>query len=808
MKIRFLCVLALALFVSQADAQFLFFGRNKKKATADTTAVNKKKKPEPKVREGFFSVAEDDGKWLFEIPDSILGVPFLAVTRYVSTPVGLGVYGGEMVSSQLLYWQKVGKKLNLRMLVHDSTSPDGDAIGLAVRASAEDPILEAFDIKKTLRGKADTAAVRYRIDVSEMLVKSDNVVTGLPSAVKNRLNVSSYKSAMSYVDRVDTYPINTEIESVKTYTSAAKVKAPSGRMSGLLTFRLNTSFVMLPKEPMRRRFFDERVGYFTESDVNFDDSQQQVRRRHFAARWRLEPKSEADLAKVRRGELIEPKNPIVYYIDPATPPKWRPYLIQGVNDWNVAFEQAGWKNAIRGEMWPEDDTTMHMGDARYSLIRYLASSTENAYGPHISDPRTGEILNTNIGWYHNVMKLCHDWYAIQVGAVDPRARTMSFPDDLMGELVRFVSSHEVGHTLGLRHNMGASSCTPVDSLRDKAWVEKNGHTVSIMDYARFNYVAQPEDGIGPDGLMPRINVYDKWAIEWGYKLFPDAADDEAERLLLNKLTVERLKDRRLWFGGEGNDNDPRALTEDLGDDNIRAAEFGILNLKRILPQLPQWAYAEADDYTNLEQLYSGLLKQFRRYVGHATGNLAGVYHDYKSVEQDGPVYSPAEKSRTRRALDFLDAQVLTEPSWLIEPDFLLKLTSKPQDRIRGFGESAVSNILSKGTLSRVAAYSSFPQAYALGDYMDDAVSLIFREVYRGGRVSSWRAAMQRKGVDVLLGNLNTVEGDARPYVLRALLDLQRRMTNAGTDSFTRAHFADLARVIRLGVEESGKKSDK
>src|SRR4030095_3652758 len=294
----------------------------------------------------------------------------------------------------------------------------------------------------------------------------------------------------------------------------------------------------------------------------------------------MEPKAE-DMTKYKRGELVEPKEPIVYYVDPATPKQWRPYIIAGINDWNAAFEKAGFKNAIIGKEWPENDTTMSLEDARYKVIRYFPSDVANAYGPNIHDPRSGEILQSYVGWYHNIMKLLHDWYFVQASPIDPEARKMTFSTELMGKLIQFAVSHEIGHTLGLRHNMGSSNLTPVEKLRDKKWVEANGHTVSIMDYARFNYVAQPEDNISEAGIMPRIGMYDKWAIQWGYR-YTGVSKEEDEKISTKWILDSLNANPKLWFGGEGRNYDARCQTEDLGDNSMKAGEYGIKNLKYVM----------------------------------------------------------------------------------------------------------------------------------------------------------------------------------------------------------------------------------
>ena len=591
---------------------------------------------------------------------------------------------------------------------------------------------------------------------------------------------------------------------MKTF-SAKPNKIPSAAVTGLVTLRLNTSFVLLPENLMRSRTFDPRVGYFTDNFVEFDDKQQQVKRRSVIARWRLEPKEE-DIEKMKRGELVEPKKPIVYYIDPATPKQWVKYLILGVEDWQKAFEQAGFKNAIIAKEWPKDRPDMSLEDARFSVIRYLASPIPNAYGPNVHDPRTGEIIESHIGWYHNVMKLVHDWYMVQAGAVDPRARKQEFDEELMGQLIRFVSSHEVGHTLGLRHNMGASAATPVEKLRDKKWVEAHGHTSSIMDYARFNYVAQPEDNISSEGIFPRINDYDKWAIQWGYSYFPNAKSEKEERKILNDLTVKTITgNRRLWFGGEGRDNDPLALTEDLSDDVMKASDYGLKNLRRVVKGLPEWIYEEGNLGDNLAEGYKAVFGQYRRYVGHVLAQIGGVHHEYKSVEQSGAVFKTMTRERQQRALAWLDKNVLECPTWMISEPYISRLSAKPQELIRPLAEMAVSYLVSPNMFNNIATNATgtpAAQVYAPTAYADDLLRVLFREAITSQRVGSWRRFVQQQAVTRLIkGWKSTADGDGRPYMTSLLSRIQSRLATAHSqDAATRAHYADLARQIRLAMQ--------
>ena len=401
------------------------------------------------------------------------------------------------------------------------------------------------------------------------------------------------------------------------------------------------------------------------------------------------------------------------------------------------------------------------------------------------------------------MNLLTKWYMTQCGPLDKRARTMKFDDELMGQLIRFVSSHEVGHTLGLRHNMGASSATPVENLRNKNWVETHGHTASIMDYARFNYVAQPEDKIGDAGMFPRINDYDMWAIEWGYKYFPDAQSEKEERLALNRITNNRITgNRRLWFGGEGNDNDPCAQTEDLGDDAMKASTYGLKNLRYIVKHLPQWTYEEGDLGDNLEQMYGSVLGQFRRYIGHVTRNIGGIHHEYKSVEQTGAVYTPMTRERQKRALAWIDANVFTQPRWMISEDYVSRLGTSPEALIRPLAEMAVAPLVSATTFDRLARYAYGPQPYTPTEYIDDLFHVLFRETTTGARVGTWRRFIQQQAVLRLLKAWRMVpDSDGRPYTAALLRKIQSRLSTVrSADAATQAHYDDLRQQIKLAFE--------
>lgn len=776
---------------------------------------------------GLFSVHKVDDKYYFEIPDSLFNRDILVVNRISKAPAGLRTtssffgYAGDQIGQNVIRFEKgPNNKVFLRNISYaeyakDSTSP----MFTAVSNSNIQPIASSFDIKAL--GKDSTGAV---IDITEY-ISGDNDVLHFNSGLKSSLRLVSIQNDKSYVVSVKSYPINIEIKAVKTYSRSA---APTTTGSfgggsaggGNMTMELNSSMVLLPKVPMQARYFDPRVGYFAVGYKDFDANPQGVKSITLIKRWRLEPKDE-DMEKYKRGELVEPKKPIIFYIDPATPAKWIPYLKQGVDDWKASFEKAGFKNAIMAKMAPtkEEDSTWSLEDARNSAIVYKPSDIPNASGPSISDPRSGEIMESHINWYHNVMELIHDWYFVQTAAVDPGARKMMYDDDLMGQLIRFVSSHEVGHTLGLRHNYGSSSTVPVENLRNKNWVETNGHTPSIMDYARFNYVAQPEDNISRIGLFPRIGDYDHWAIEWGYKLFPQFKDPEAEKSHLNKWVIEKLKNKRLWFGTETNPDDPRSQSEQVGDDPMKGSMYGIKNLQRILPNLIEWTKEPDEDYSDLNKMYGQVTSQFSRYLGHVAKYVGGIMETPKRVEEQGPVFEIVSESKQKEAVDFLNKQIFATPTWLINQDIYSRAGLSGLSVIGNIQDNMLNRLLSNRTLSKMADAEAElgNNAYQINELLIDLKKGIMTELPVRKPIDIYRRNLQKSYVNTLCklasppssaptttGGItitvtsSTDKSDIRSVVRGHISALRAEINNATagiTDTMTKYHLQDLSKRI-------------
>lgn len=824
-KFHILSLTTLLLLGATTHAEAKIFERKKKKAQTEVKAAPVKQNinglkpyaqvitPKAKSSFGFLTVHKVDNNYFFEIPDSMLNRDILIVNRISKAPTSrqksrVG-YPGDILGSKVIRFEnKDNKRILVREYSYRERSENKDGMFQSVRNSNTQPIVANFGIETI---KKDSLTRNYVINVSVFLQK-ENPLFSFDADSKEYIGLLNMVGEGTYIDTLKAFPKNIEISTTVTYQSKKGMSNVGFLETGSpripLTYELNSSMVLLPEVPMKARLFDPRVGYFTVGYTDFDSNPQGIEYKKLITRWRLEPKDEAAYL---RGELVEPKKPIIIYIDPATPKKWVPYLIQGVNDWQVAFEKAGFKNAIYALEAPTDDPSWSLEDARHSAIVYKPSDIPNASGPHINDPRTGEILETHINWYHNVMSLLRDWYMIQAGTIDEAARKMQLDDELMGQLIRFVSSHEVGHTLGLRHNFGSSHTVPVEKLRDKAWVEANGHTPSIMDYARFNYVAQPEDGITRAGIFPRIGIYDKWSIEWGYRWLPQFQTPEDEVAFSNQSIIEKLKtDVRYTFGTESDPNDPRNQSEDLGDDSMLASLYGIKNLKRIVPQILTWSYEPNKSYAGAGEIYSGVVSQFNRYLGHVTKNVAGIYSNSITVEQTDEIareFVPANIQK--RAIAFLNEQLFTTPEWLIDRQLMEKAKILPVNVICSLQSGVLARLINKNTLDKMSENEILngKKAYTSAQMFNDLKKVIWSNL---GQSDIYKRNMQKAYVENLInlldkkGNADKNASGKRPAYSEApaiahgqLTELKRLSTSAAsmTSGTAKGHYQNLITLI-------------
>lgn len=761
---------------------------------------------------GVFDVHKIDDKYFLEIPDKMLKKQFLLVSRLTKAAAGMrsgmSGYAGDQIAQNIITFEKGPEnKMFLRSISYVDYAKDSTSqMYAAVNRNNVQSIVETLDIKALNPAKKSSV-----VDVTS-LINMDNDLFSFDTRLKKSFKVGTLQKDKSYVNFIKSFPNNIEVNTTKTFArTLGDYKPLPGRdkpeISGNYTVEINSSLVLLPEDKMQARYYDPRVGFFTVGYTDFDLDPQGVKRVSLIKRWRLEPKPQ-DLEKYIKGQLVEPAKQIVFYIDPATPKKWVPYLIQGVNDWQKAFEAAGFKNAIIAKVPnSKDDPEWSLEDARFSGIVYKPSDVPNASGPSIADPRTGEILESHINWYHNVMSLLRDWYFIQASPNDARARKMEFDDKLMGELIRFVSSHEVGHTLGLRHNFGSSSTVPVEKLRDNQWLTKNGHTPSIMDYARFNYVAQPEDHVSPENLMPRIGDYDKWAINWGYRRFDQYKTPEAEKSYLNKWVISELKNQRLWFGTESNYFDPRSQSEQVGDDAMIANSYGIKNLKNIMSHLEKWTAQPNEDYDNLGLMYGQVTGQFRRYLGHVSKYIGGEMETPKTQEQTGVVYEPVSKNDQKRALAFLNEQIFTTPSWLLNDDVFAKTGMTASKTVEDLQSSVLRRILNGQVLNKMYQTSvMYPEAYKVNDFLTD----LNADIFTNTTPDAFQRNLQRNYVNSLTSlidskSVNSDNSDVPALVRGNLMEIKEKLQSApATDSVSKYHNQDLVFRINEVLEPRNK----
>ena len=757
-----------------------------------------------RVDEGVITVMQKGDKIYWSIADSLLNRDFLLVSRVAGVPNGyFGFYSaGAKTAERVLQFSKVQKRVIIKEVSYENIADSTLPIYESVQANNFAPILGAFD-----QELYDEDARETIIELSDFFTEDIEAISGVIPFLRREYQVRRLDGNRSYVESVKSFPKNLEVRHILTYQAN---NPPSSTSNATLSIRMSQSMVLLPKVPMQKRLFDYRVGWFTIRQIDFGSEQQKADQQAYIRRWRLEP---SDSTAYFSGELVDPKKPIVYYLDPATPEKYRSYIIKGIEDWNVAFEEAGFKNAIQAKLppSPSEDPDWSPEDIRYSTVRWVANEIRNAVGPSVSDPRSGEIIESDIVWYHNHMRSYRNRLMIETGAANPEARKLTLADDLIGETMRRVISHEIGHALGLPHNMQSSSAYPVDSLRSGAFTQKYGIATTIMEYARQNYVAQPGDE--NIRFIRQLGPYDLYSVNWGYRLIPNARTPQDEKATLDSWIMEKSGDPVYRFAGSTG-YDPSAQTEDLGDDPVKASAYGLMNLKRVVPELMEWTYTEGEGYQDLEEIYGELIGMWSRYSRHVATNIGGVYQNRKSADQNGFVYTPVSKVNQLRALEFLNEHVFTTPYWLLDTDILQNIQASGSiDQIQSLQSRILGSVLNPSVLLRLIEYSALGSNALTPDEMLQTLRLgIWKEIYdNDSEIDVYRRTLQREylsridsflSMDQMGNNRNPVDlqnSDIRPLLRSELTlltdDINNNLGGGKLNGIQKAHLEDV--IVRI-----------
>jgi hypothetical protein len=756
---------------------------------------------------GLFTVHKVGDKYFFEIPESLYGQDMLLITRIGRVPTGFGGFtvSGAKVSEQVLHWERRNDQVLLRKVSFNQVAEDSLPISESVVRNNFAPILAAFDIQAI--GPDTTTVV---IDVTDFYAGDTPALSGISTAQRTTYGVRRLDPDRSFINYARSYPLNVDVRHTLTFEANA---APADANTGTISMEMHQSMVLLPEDPMMPRLADDRVGYFSITQVNFGLDELKAAEQRFIRRWRLEP---SDPEAYARGELVDPVKPIVYYIDPATPAKWRPHVRQGVEDWQAAFETAGFSNAIiaREPPSPEEDPEWAAEDARYSVVRWAASMVRNAMGPSVSDPRTGEIIESDIVWFHNHLRSYRNRLMLETGASNPDARSLDMPDELMGETIRQVIAHEIGHAIGLPHNMIGSSSYPTESLRDPDFARRMGVSPSVMDYARQNYVAQPGDGLQATDYIRKIGPYDHYAVNWGYRVIPGATSPDDEKAALVEWIMAKADDRMYRFGSSTGWN-PDAQTEDMGDDPVKSSGYGVANLKRVAPKLVAWTATPGENFDDLEELYGELVGQWSRYVGHVVTLVGGRYENAKSTDQGEPIYTPVPRDKQEEAVQFVIDEVFVSPTWIADQEILRRIEhAGALERVCGRQVAFLNQMLDPRRMQRIVESEVFDAgSYPLVEYMDDLKDGVFSELDSGEAIDTYRRSLQRAYVERLeylmteeptapgagAGNnvtrVDVSQSDIRPLAraqLREIMEDARWATGRSEDRVTQAHLVDLA----------------